>query len=128
MVNLDKLQQRILKNKEIKGFNTTNIPLEFCYLQSEVTEAFQSWHKQKQQDDLGLELADIAIFTLGLAQMLGISLEKAILEKINTNEKRVYVDGMKIEPKLKNLDSNRFNINHAKINNKENVKDGKICN
>ena len=47
---------------------------------------------------ISLELADIAIYVLGLAEMLGISLEDSILKKMAINEKRVYVDGKKIEP------------------------------
>ena len=47
---------------------------------------------------ISLELADVAIFTLGLAEMLGISLEDAVLKKMAINEKRVYVDGKKVEP------------------------------
>ena len=43
-----------------------------------------------------MELADVAIFTLGLAEMLDIDLESAILKKMAINEKRVYINGKKV--------------------------------
>ncbi len=82
------LQKSILANKVAKGFNTTDIPLEFAYLYSEVGEAFEAWRKKK--DDLGEELADIAIYLLGMAEILGFDLETEIVQKIQKNAKRVY--------------------------------------
>ena len=64
----------------------------------EVAEAYDAWLKKMDTEAISLELADVAIFTLGLSEMLGISLEDSILKKIAINEKRVYVDGKKIEP------------------------------
>ena len=52
------------KNKVAKGFNTTDIPLEFCLLQGEIAEAFDAWRKGRA--DVGEELADVAIYLLGL--------------------------------------------------------------
>lgn len=98
MVNLNELQKRIYKNKVEKRFNLTNIHQEFCYLYGEVAEAYDAWLKKMDTEAISLELADVAIFTLGLAEMLGISLEDAVLKKIAINEKRVYVDGKKVEP------------------------------
>ena len=97
MVNLDELQKKIYKNKVDKHFNLTNIHQEFCYLYGEVAEAYDAWLKKKDTKEISLELADIAIFTLGLSEMLGISLEDAILKKIEINDKRVYVNGKKVE-------------------------------
>ena len=98
MVSLDALQKQIYENKINKHFNLTNIDQEFCLLYGEVAEAFDAWQKKAPQEAISLELADIAIFTLGLAEMLGISLEEAILKKIAINEKRVYINGKKVEP------------------------------
>jgi hypothetical protein len=67
-------------NKLAKGFNTTDVPLEFCLLQSEVAEAFNSWRKGRV--DVGAELADVAIYLFGLAQMTGIDLQEEIEAKI----------------------------------------------
>jgi len=44
------LQKRIWENKVAKGFNTTDIPMEFCYLHSELAEAYDAWLTKK--DDL----------------------------------------------------------------------------
>ena len=46
-----------------------------------------------------MELADIAIYLLGLCEILGFSLEDEVLKKMKINEKRIYIDGKKIEPK-----------------------------
>lgn len=77
------------KNKVAKGFNTTEVPLEFCLLQSEVAEAFDAW--RHQNDNLGEELADIAIFLLSLAEMTGVDLEDAVERKIAKNVARRYI-------------------------------------
>jgi len=88
------LQKQIMQNKLKKGFNTTDVNLEFCYLYAEVAEAYDAYRKNK--DDLGEELADIGIFLLGLAEILGVNLEQEIDRKIHKNAKRVYkkIDGV----------------------------------
>ena len=98
MVDLNELQKKIYKNKVDKHFNLTNLHQEFCLLYGEVAEAYDAWSKKMSTEDISLELADVAIYTLGLAEMLGISLEDAILKKIAINDKRIYVNGKKIEP------------------------------
>lgn len=87
-MDLNEIQKKIVANKKKKGFNTTDICKEFCYLYGEVSEAFDAY--SKGTDNLGSELADIAIYLLGLSELLGFSLEKEILEKMAINEKRVY--------------------------------------
>lgn len=82
------LQKRVVSNKESKGFNTKDIRLEFCLLYGEVAEAFEAWWKNKA--DLDMELADIAIYLMGIAELMGIDLELAIRTKMVTNEKRTY--------------------------------------
>lgn len=98
MVSLDELQKKIYQNKINKHFNLTNIHQEFCYIYGEVAEAYDAWYKKKGTEEISMELADIAIYTLGLAEILGISLEDSIQKKIAINEKRIYVDGKKVEP------------------------------
>jgi NTP pyrophosphatase (non-canonical NTP hydrolase) len=70
-------------NMVAKGFNTTDVPLEFCLLQSEVAEAFDSWRKGRV--DVGEELANAAIFLFGIAQMTGVDLDEEIAAKIAKN-------------------------------------------
>ena len=46
MISLKSSQEEILEYKISKGFNTTDICKEFCFLQGELSEAFQAWLKQ----------------------------------------------------------------------------------
>ena len=96
-MDLKKLQKEIYQNKVDKGFNTTNINKEFCLLYGEVGEAYDAYRKGK--DDLGEELADIAIYLLGLAEILGKDLEEEIKNKVQINKNRKYkdVNGTKIK-------------------------------
>ena len=98
-MNMKEIQKKILENKINKGFNTTDINLEFCLLYGEVSEAFDAYKKKK--DDLPEELADVAIYLLGMAEILDIDLEKEILKKVNKNEKRVYkkINGVNVRVK-----------------------------
>ena len=95
-MNLKQVQKNIWQNKINKGINTTNVEKEFCFLYGEVAEAFEAYRKKK--DDLNEELADIAIYLMGLSEMLGFDLEDEIMKKVSKNEKRVYknVDGTNI--------------------------------
>ena len=54
------LQRAVFANKVAKAFNTTDIPLEFCYLSSEIAEAFEAY--RKDLPTIGEELADVAIY------------------------------------------------------------------
>ena len=65
----------------------------------EVGESYEAWRKKK--DDLGEELADIAIYLMGLSEMLGFDLEEEIEKKVSKNKKRVYknIDGVNIRIK-----------------------------
>ena len=96
-MDLNEAQKRIWNNKVNKGFNTTDVCKEFCFLNGEVAEAFDAYYKKKE--DLGSELADVAIYLWGLSQMLGISLEDEIERKMKINEERVYhnVNGVLIK-------------------------------
>ena len=107
MVDLNKLQKEIYQNKVDKGFNVTDINKEFCLTYGEVTEAYEAWRKKK--DDLGEELADVAIYLLGLSEILGIDLEDEIQKKVYKNSKREYkmVDGVNTRVKEFDEDSER---------------------
>ena len=96
MVDLGKLQKRVYQNKVAKGFNVTDIYMEFCYAYGELSEACDAYLKKKE--DLGEELADVVLYLLGLSEILGIDLEKELLSKIEKNEKRQYIqkDGVNI--------------------------------
>ena len=95
-MNLKKIQKEVWENKVNKGFNTTNAEKEFCLLYGEVAEAYEAYRKKK--NDLNEELADIAIYLLGLSEMLGFDLEDEIVKKVEKNKKRVYkkIDGVNV--------------------------------
>jgi NTP pyrophosphatase (non-canonical NTP hydrolase) len=82
-------QEQVWQNKQRKGFNTTEVPLELCLLQEEVAEFFHAW--RRKQPDVGEELADVAIYLLGLAEMIGVDLATEIESKIAKNAARKYV-------------------------------------
>ena len=88
MIDLKKKQKEVYQNKVNKGFNTSDISKEFCYIYGEVAEAYEAFRKKK--DDLGEELADITIYLLGLSEILNINLEEEILKKVNKNNHRKY--------------------------------------
>lgn len=91
-----KIQKEIFQNKLEKGFNTGDINKEFCFLYGELSEAYDAYRKKKE--DLGEELADVAIYLLGLAEILGYDLEDEILRKVAKNKERKYEkrDGINI--------------------------------
>lgn len=88
MKNLEGIQQEIFRNKVKKGFNTTNIEFEFCRAYGELGEAFDAY--KKQLPSVGEELADVAIFLYGIAEILGYDLNQEIINKVRKNESRVY--------------------------------------
>ena len=95
-MELKKIQKDVWQNKVNKGVNTTDVNKEFCLLYGEVSEAYDAWKKKK--DDLNEELADIAIYLMGLSEMLGFDLADEIEKKVSKNEKRVYknIDGVNV--------------------------------
>ena len=102
-MNLQELQKKIYQNKVNKGFNVTDVEKEFCFLYGEVAEAFDAYRKKK--DDLGEELADVAIYLMGISEILNIDLEKEIENKVAKNEKRVY----------KNINGTNIRIKEADV-------------
>ena len=88
------LQRKVYQNKLDHHFNVENVELEFCLLYGEVGEAFEAWKKKKP--DLGEELADVAIYLLGLAEILGLDLGAQVERKMEINRGRRYgvVDGV----------------------------------
>ena|SRR3989338_1717629 len=88
MINLKELQKEVMKNKLEKGFNTTDVALEFCRAHEELSEAFRKHNLG--QPGVAEEFADVAIFLLGMCEILGFDLEKELIKKIDINKKRKY--------------------------------------
>ncbi len=86
---LQELQKEIYENKIRHGFNITDLNEEFCHLYGEVAEAHDAWYKGL--DTFPEELADVAIFLLGIAEIKGVNLEQEIIKKVEKNKRRKYV-------------------------------------
>ena len=90
MVDLKALQKRVVQNKIDKGFNVEDINLEFNLAYGEMGEAFEAYLYNK--NDLGEELADVVIYIMGIAELLGIDLSSELVKKIDKNERRKYIE------------------------------------
>ena len=88
MVNLKELQKEVIRNKKEKGFNMTDIALEFCRAHEELSEAFSKHNRN--QPGVAEEFADVTIFILGMCESMGFDLEKELISKIDKNKKRKY--------------------------------------
>ena len=93
-MDLSAVQKAVYQNKVDKGFNVTDVNVEFCLLYGEVAEAYEAW--KRKQDTVGEELADIAIYLLGLSEILGVDLASEIEKKMKINQEREYqvIDGV----------------------------------
>lgn len=88
-VDLKQLQEEVMRNKLEKGFNTTDVSAEFCRAYEELSEAYSKF--SKGQEGVAEEFADVAIFLLGMCEMLGYDLEKELVRKIEINKNRKYI-------------------------------------
>lgn len=87
-VEIRSAQQLAWRNKVAKGFNITDVALEFGLLTAEVGEAFTAW--RRRLPDLGEELADVFIYLASLAEMTGLDLDTEVQNKIAKNASRTY--------------------------------------
>lgn len=88
-VDLKKLQEEVMRNKLEKGFNTQDVSVEFCRAYEELSEAYSKF--SKREDGVAEEFADVAIFLLGMCEILGYDLEKELVRKIEINKNRRYI-------------------------------------
>jgi NTP pyrophosphatase (non-canonical NTP hydrolase) len=68
-----------------------NLAISLVLEASEVLEHFQWGETVEKKPELASELADVALYLLQLAQINGIDLEQAVLEKLNTNYNRQWI-------------------------------------
>ncbi|MFJ6785562.1 hypothetical protein [Streptomyces yangpuensis] len=87
-MDIREAQKIAWENKLNKGFNTTDVALEFGLLTAEIGEAFTAW--RKGLPDFGEELADVVLYTAALAEMNGIDLAAEVENKISKNSARTY--------------------------------------
>lgn len=88
-MEIKEMQKKIYDNKVKHNFNTTNVNMEFCLLYGEVGEAYEAW--LKKHDNFAEELADVAIYLMGLSEIVGIDLGAEIEKKMKINSEREYV-------------------------------------
>ena len=93
------LQDRAYANKVAKGWNITDIDKEIKLTRKELDEVEEAYHTGS--DTVGEELADVAIYLMGIAAILGKDLGEEIEKKICINEGRVYKNKEKTEPVIK---------------------------
>lgn len=89
MIDLKELQKEVMRNKLEKGFNTTDVAAEFCRAHEELSEAYSKY--SKHQEGVAEEFADVAIFVLGMCEILGFDLEKELVRKMEINKNRKYI-------------------------------------
>ncbi len=65
-----------------------NLAVSLSIEAAEILEHFQFGEEVKDKDELGGELADVALYLLQLASISGIDLEQAILDKLRLNHDR----------------------------------------
>ena len=82
------IQKEIHENEIRQGFNVTNVEQKFCNIYGEVGEAYEAYYKQLPT--FAEELADIAIYLMGLAEIQGIDLGAEIIRKVEINKSREY--------------------------------------
>ncbi|MEV6078876.1 hypothetical protein AB0L80_27775 [Streptomyces sp. NPDC052069] len=85
-MDINSLQRIAWDNKVLKGYNTTDLPLEFCMLQEKAAAAFTSW--RKGTGILGEELADVVLYATSIAEMAGLDLQEAVRTKVDKNAAR----------------------------------------
>lgn len=71
-----------------KEQSARNLAISLVLEASEVLEHFQWQAEVRRPDELGGELADVALYLLQLASVSGIDLEEAILRKLQENRQR----------------------------------------
>jgi len=67
-----------------------NIAISLSLEAAEILEHFQWSDSAKDSQELGAEMADVTLYLLQLANITGIDLEKAVLEKLNKNYTRTW--------------------------------------
>ncbi|WP_035277615.1 nucleoside triphosphate pyrophosphohydrolase family protein [Actinokineospora spheciospongiae] len=80
------VQQKAWQNKVLKGFNTTDVPMEFCMLQEKVAAAFTAWRRKDMI--LAEELADVVLYASSIAEMVGLDLGREVQVKVDKNAAR----------------------------------------
>jgi NTP pyrophosphatase (non-canonical NTP hydrolase) len=95
------LQAEVRELALAHGFNTTDVPLNFCFTHSEVAELAEALHASvdrgfrawRKAGDVPSEVADVTVFLLRIADMLGFDLQDAVNAKLRVVAARTYRPG-----------------------------------
>ena len=100
-MNIKQLTEEMHRLVESKGWyaedskrpqTPRNLAVSLSIEAAEILEHFQFTDEIRDKDELGAELADVALYLLQLASISEIDLEEAILKKIEVNKKRTWDD------------------------------------
>ena len=93
-LTLEQISQLIIEQAKEKGFGTKpneiNVVEKIALIHSEISEAYEAYRHQNidGKDGLEEELGDAIQRILHLCSVLGINIEKAILNKLKYNKDR----------------------------------------
>ena len=87
-MDMKEMQKAVYQNKLDKGFNVTDINLEFCLLYGEVAEAYEAW--LKKTGTVGEELGAAGISVGGLSGLWGRDWQAESRGKSETTPRRHY--------------------------------------
>ena len=90
MIDLKLISQQILENKLRRNFPTNDLGHEIILLKKEVEEVEES---VDDLENLKQELADVIIFSISIARIIGADIEKEIQDKIEYNKIRTHKPG-----------------------------------
>ncbi|MFF5261406.1 MazG nucleotide pyrophosphohydrolase domain-containing protein [Actinomadura viridis] len=83
------LQQEIVAHKRRKGFNISCHDREVLLAMRELGELHEALDHNRR-DEIGGELADVAIYLLTIAEMHGLDLGEEVVRKMEVNRSRRY--------------------------------------
>jgi len=83
------------EENSLKKQTLRNLAISLCLESAEVLEHFQWGEKLKDKDSLAMELADVALYLLQIAELAEIDLEGAIMSKLEKNYQREWAEEIK---------------------------------
>ncbi len=100
-MNLDQIRQRLASFAQARNWDQfhspKNLSMALAAEAAELLEIFQ-WltdeqskeivHNEKEMVQIRQEIADVMIYLVRLSDKLGVDIEKAVMEKIELNEKK----------------------------------------
>lgn len=89
-MTLSEAQDAIMAHKRAMGFNTTDLSLELRLIGEELAELSKAERTMAPRAEVGGEAADVIIFALSLAALLGFDAGEVVAAKMRVNAAREY--------------------------------------